>query len=56
MVIQISNDLFINLEQVNYIKSFTDIVDKKERIYISSRKKVFSLSGLQKRDRFISDS
>ena len=35
MVIQISSDLFINLEQVNYIKSFTDIGDNKEKIYIS---------------------
>lgn len=35
MIIQISKDLFINADQVNYIKSFTDIGDKKEKIYIS---------------------
>lgn len=35
MLIQISKDLFVNTEQVNYIKSFTDIVDKKEKIYIN---------------------
>lgn len=35
MLIQISKDLFVNTEQVNYIKRFTDIVDKKEKIYIN---------------------
>ena len=41
MIIQISKDLFINTDQVNYIKGFTDMEDKKEKTFISFINKDF---------------
>ena len=35
MLMQISGDIFINTDQVNYIKGFTDLVDGKEKTYIN---------------------
>lgn len=36
MIVQITDDVFINTEQVNYIKEFEDIGDDlKAKIYIS---------------------
>ena len=35
MLMQISGDIFINTDQVNYIKGFTDLVDGKEKTYIT---------------------
>lgn len=34
MIIQITDDIIINTERVNYIKGFTDIGDLKEKTYI----------------------
>lgn len=35
MIVQITKDIFINTEQVNYIKGFTDIGDLKRKTYIT---------------------
>ena len=35
MLMQINDDIFINTDQVNYIKGFTDLVDGKEKTYIT---------------------
>lgn len=35
MLMQISGDFFINTDQVNYIKGFKDLVDGKEKTYIT---------------------
>ena len=35
MLMQISGDIFINTDQVNYIKGFKDLVDGKEKTYIT---------------------
>lgn len=35
MILQLTKDIFINTEQVNYIKGFTDLVDGKDKTYIS---------------------
>ena len=35
MLIQISDDIFINTDQVNYIKGFKDIGDGKEKTYVN---------------------
>ena len=34
MIVQITKDFFINTEQVNYIKGFEDLGDRKEKTYI----------------------
>ena len=34
MILQITDDIFINIDQVNYIKGFTDLGDGKEKTYI----------------------
>ena len=35
MIIQLTKDIFINTEQVNYIKGFKDLADGKDKTYIS---------------------
>ena len=35
MLMQISGDIFINTDQVNYIKGFTNLGDSKEKTYIT---------------------
>lgn len=35
MLMQITDDIFINTDQVNYIKAFTDLGDGKEKTYIN---------------------
>ena len=35
MLMQITNDIFLNTDQVNYIKGFKDLGDGKEKTYIN---------------------
>lgn len=35
MLIQLTKDIFLNTEQINYIKGFKDLGDGKDKTYIS---------------------
>lgn len=39
MIVQITKDFFVNTEQINYIKGFTDLGDRKEKTYIRFKDK-----------------